>query len=93
MSKNVKYTTYTVMSYPRYDDGIANQVRVAMFGDLEIQQMINYVQQENESEIYVQIAKETKTINYHCSKNNFPWLKNQTVKKGKFNVKTLLSSW
>lgn len=90
MSKNIKRTRYTVTSYPYYYGGHGDP-RIAVFGDLEIQQMVKYVQQENESKVYMHVIKETITVNCHVSKNNFPWLKTQEVKKSQFNVERYCS--
>ncbi len=72
MSQNIKYTTYTVTSYMGHS---VNPQRT--FSELEIQELIKYVQEQNESEIYMDVVKTTITMNYHLSKNGFPWLKTQ----------------
>lgn len=76
MSQNIKYTTYIVTSYDKH----GNQFK-KVFGELEIQQMIRFVQNQNKSEIYMDVRKITTTINYHLSKNGFPWLKTQKSQK------------
>ena len=54
MSQNIKHTRYTITSYP-YN----SERRVAEFGDMEIQALVRYVQQENESKVYMHVIKET----------------------------------
>jgi len=81
MSKNIKYTTYTVTSY------IDDVTQKKTFGELEIQAMIRYVQEQNQSGIYMKVTKSTITMNYHLSKDKFPWLKQQTPEIHKPNEK------
>lgn len=72
MSQNIKYTKYTVISYMDSDETTEKT-----FGEFEIQEMIRYVQEQNKSEIYMDVIKTTITMNYHLSKTGFPWLKEQ----------------
>ena len=81
MSQNIKHTRYTITSYP-YN----SERHVAVFGDFAIPQMIRYVRQENKLKIYMHVTKETITLNYHISKDKFPWLNSQEVKKADFRV-------
>ncbi len=76
MSQNIKYTKYTVTSYN--DNGDNPQ---KTFGELEIQEMIRYVQEQNKSGIYMDVIKTTITMNYHLSKKGFMWLKQQEAPK------------
>ncbi len=72
MSQNIKYTTYTVTSY------MGNDVPPKKtFSELEIQEMIRYVQEQNKSGIYMEVTKTTITMNYHLSKSGFRRLKQQ----------------